>query len=176
MNLRISAFFLALAVLQGCASAAKIENMVPTDVERVDPKSALADQIYISGASGGDETNPMWTSEISAEDFRKALEQALSNSGLLSEMRSSGQYELRVFLDEVDQPFVGLDMTVTTKVTYEVIQRDTRERVFREQITASHTATMSEQFYGVERLRLANEGSAEENIKIFIERLLDLEI
>ena len=176
MNLRISAFFLALAVLQGCASAAKIENMVPTDVERVDPKSALADQIYISGASGGDETNPMWTSEISAEDFRKALEQALSNSGLLSEMRSSGQYELRVFLDEVDQPFVGLDMTVTTKITYEVIQRDTRERVFREQITASHTATMSEQFYGVERLRLANEGSAEENIKIFIERLLDLEI
>ena len=176
MNLRISAFFLALAVLQGCASAAKIENMVPTDVERVDPKSALADQIYISGASGGDETNPMWTSEISAEDFRKALEQALSNSGLLSEMRSSGQYELRVFLDEVDQPFIGLDMTVTTKVTYEVIQRDTRERVFREQITASHTATMSEQFYGVERLRLANEGSAEENIKIFIERLLDLEI
>jgi hypothetical protein len=176
MNLRISAFFLTLAVLQGCASAAKIENMVPTDVERVNPNSALADQLYISSASGGDETNPMWTSEISAEDFRKALEQALSNSGLLSEMRSSGQYELRVFLDEVDQPFIGLDMTVTTKVTYEVIQRDTRERVFREQITASHTATMGEQFYGVERLRLANEGSAEENIKKFIKLLLELEM
>jgi hypothetical protein len=176
MTLRILGFLLVFAVLQGCASAAKIENMVPTDVERVNPNSALADQLFISGASGGDETNPMWTSEISAEDFRKALEQALSNSGLLSEMRSSGRYEVRVFLDEVDQPFIGLDMTVTTKVTYEVIGRDTRERIFREQIIASHTATMSEQFYGVERLRLANEGSAEENIKIFIERLLGLGI
>jgi len=88
MNLRISAFFLALAVLQGCASAAKIENMVPNDVEQVNPNSALAGELFVSAASGGDETNPMWTSEISAEDFRKALEQALSNSGLLSEMRS----------------------------------------------------------------------------------------
>jgi len=176
MNLRISAFFLALAVLQGCASAAKIENMVPNDVEQVNPNSALAGQLFVSAASGGDETNPMWTSEISAEDFRRALEQALSNSGLLSEMRSSGQYELRVFLDEVDQPFIGLDMTVTTKVTYEVIHRDSRERVFREQIIASHTATIGEQFYGVERLRLANEGSAEENITMFIERLLELDI
>jgi len=67
-------------------------------------------------------------------------------------------------------------MTVTTKVTYEVIHRDSRERVFREQIIASHTATIGEQFYGVERLRLANEGSAEENITMFIERLLELDI
>ena len=176
MFIRISALILSLSVLQGCASAAKIENMVPSDVERADPNSALAGQLYVSSASGGDETNPMWTSEISAEDFRKALEQALSNSGLLSEMRSSGEYEVRVFLDEVDQPVIGIDMTVTTKVTYEVIRQDTRERVFDEQVTASHTATFGEQFYAVERLRLANEGSAEKNIKMFIERLLALEI
>ena len=176
MITRLSVLFLVLAVLQGCASAAKIENMVPSDVERVDPNSALAQRLYVSAASGGDDTNPMWTSEISAEDFRKALEQALSNSGLLSEMRSSGQYEVRVFLDEVDQPFMGLDMTVTTKVTYEVIRQDSREKVFEEQLIASHTATMGEQFYGVERLRLANEGSAEKNIQMFIQKLLALEI
>lgn len=176
MITRISALILILTVLQGCASAAKIENMVPSDVERADPNSALADQLYVSSASGGDETNPMWTSEISAEDFRKALEQALSNSGLLSEMRSSGQYEVKVFLNEVDQPLMGLDLTVITKVTYEVIRQDTRERVFEEQVIASHTATFSDQFYAVERLRLANEGSAEKNIKMFIDRLLALEI
>lgn len=176
MITRISLLIFALAILQGCASAAKIENMVPSDVERADPNSALANGLYVSAASGGDDTNPMWTSEISADDFRQALEQALSNSGLLSEMRSSGQYEVRVFLDEVDQPFIGLDMTVTTKITYEVIRQDTRERVFKEQVIASHTATMGEQFYGVERLRLANEGSAEKNIQIFIQKLLALEI
>lgn len=176
MITRISLLIFALAILQGCASAAKIENMVPSDVERADPNSAFANGLYVSAASGGDDTNPMWTSEISAEDFRQALEQALSNSGLLSEMRSSGQYEVRVFLDEVDQPFIGLDMTVTTKITYEVVRQDTRERVFEEQVIASHTATMGEQLYGVERLRLANEGSAEKNIQIFIQKLLALEI
>ena len=150
--------------------------MVPSVVERADPNSALANQLYVSSASGGDDTNPMWTSEISAEDFRKALAQALSNSGLLSEMRSSGQFEVRVSLDEVNQPFIGIDMTVRTSVTYEVIRQDTRERIFDEQITASHTTSFGEQFYGVERLRLANEGSAEKNIQMFIEKLLALEI
>lgn len=176
MKYRFLTFTLILVVMQGCASAAKVENMVPTNVEQVSSGSALATQLYVSNASGGDETNPMWASKISAEDFRKALEQALENAGLLSEMRSSGEYEVKVFLDEVDQPLIGLDMTVTTKVTYEVIRQGTRERILEKQVVASHTATLSDQFYGVERLRLANEGSAEENIRLFIEQLLELQI
>lgn len=163
-----------LAVLQGCATAAKIDEMVPTTSVVADSNSKFYKNIFVSSASGGDETNPLWTSEISADDFRKALEIALQNAEILSELRSSSTYEIQVFLDEVEQPIAGLDMTVTTQVTYQVIDFNTRERIFDKQITAAYTAEFGDAFMGVERLRLANEGAAEKNIRQFLSELIDL--
>jgi vesicle coat complex subunit len=167
-------FIPLVAVLHGCATAAKIDEMVPTTSVAADSDSKFYKSIFVSSASGGDETNPLWTSEISADDFKKALEIALQNAGFLSDLRSSGAYEIQVFLDEVQQPIAGIDMTVTTQVTYQVINFDTRERIFDKQITAAYTAEFSDAFMGVERLRLANEGAAEKNISQFLSELIEL--
>lgn len=69
---------------------------------------------------------------------------------------------------DLNQPMMGLDMSVTSRVRYTVKQGE--RIVFDDTIAATGTATMSEAFMGVERLRLANEKSVQENIKQFLQR------
>ncbi len=73
---------------------------------------------------------------------------------------------------EVDQPFIGFDLTVTSSVHYIVTESASNAFAFDETITAAHTATVSDAFVAVERLRLANEGPIKENIRVFIDKLL----
>lgn len=76
----------------------------------------------------------------------------------------------------VDQPVLGMDFKVTTKVKYSLKAKKTGKVVYEKEITADHTATMGDAFYGVERLRLANEGSAKKNIEQFLKELTNLKI
>ena len=63
-------------------------------------------------------------------------------------------------------------MTVTTSVYYDLIKRSSKKSVWTQTVTRSYTAQGSDAFLGVERLRLANEGSARANIQGLIEELV----
>jgi hypothetical protein len=75
-------------------------------------------------------------------------------------------------LVSVDQPLVGFDMTVTTTVTYTLLD-PAGNQVWSKSVSAPHTATVSDAFLGVERLRLANEGSAKENIRRALDAMIE---
>ncbi|MDB5374928.1 MAG: hypothetical protein JWP04_3570, partial [Belnapia sp.] len=60
---------------------------------------------------------------------------------------------------EVKQPFAGFNMEVTTTVRYRLIPAAGGDPVFDRQIVAAYSADFSSSFYGVTRLRLANEGA-----------------
>lgn len=107
---------------------------------------------------------------MSSEDFQKALIVSLEESGYLAKDQST-TYALIANLKELQQPFFGFDMQVTSSVNYRLddLKKDTN--VLDEDINADFTATVSDAFAGVERLRLANEGSIKENIKRLIEKL-----
>ena len=53
---------------------------------------------------------------------------------------------------------------------------ESREGIYEEEFTPSYTARFSDSFLAVERLRLANEGSAKKNIEWLIVRLREIEI
>ena len=53
------------------------------------------------------------------EDFQSALMDSLRNNGLLAE-GNAPRYILYAHLLDVHQPLVGLNMTVTAKVNYEL--------------------------------------------------------
>ncbi len=53
----------------------------------------------------------------------------------------------------------GFDMTVTSTVTYTLIERASGKTVWQKSVDAPFTAKTSDAFVGTERLRLANEGS-----------------
>lgn len=128
----------------------------------------------ISTVTGGEKTNPAWTSEIDNDAFSGAIKESLLEQGLLS---GKGRYQLEVILLEVIQPLFGLNFTVTTHVKYILTDRQNDDAVIlNETIVAPYTATIGDAFAAIKRLRLANEGSGKANIAGLLGALSELEI
>lgn len=172
-NARVLAVLAALLYLTGCASGAKMGNMVyEGPVKAYD--TALENNVNVTNVSGGKETNPAWTSEIDNDAFAGALKQSLQKQGLLS---GTGRYQLEALLLEVDQPMFGLDFKVTTHVRYILTDRDNNGNVvLNKTVVAPYTATIGDAFAAIKRLRLANEGSGKANIQGLLNKLNELEI
>ena len=136
---------------------------------------ALQDNLQLSEVKGGQATNPMWTSEIGGTEFQAALQQSLGNAGLLS-AGDKAPYSLRANLVRVDQPMFGLDFEVTSEVEYTLVDNATGKELLRETLRTPFTAGVGDAFVAVKRLRLANEGSARENISALLKRLSELNI
>ncbi len=153
-----------------CASPAQPQAMVVsvTPAMTVSPGQRGYQQVRIAEVSGGEDTNPLWVSNVSDADFQTALEASLRAANYLSD--GSGPLSLSVNLEEVQQPMMGLDFTVTTRARYRLTDASGAV-VFDEVIAASGTATMGENFLGVERLRIANEKAVQANIASFLTQL-----
>jgi len=165
--------------LAGCASPARVDSMVAhrsNAVANQPVATDLVNNIRVASVLGGENTNPLWTSQISSNDFKQALEKSLDNAGLLNALRTGGDYELSVTLVGVDQPLIGINMTVKSTVHYRLVRISSRETLMDEEIARSYTAKFGDHLLGVERLRLANEGSARVNISTLIEKLFALNI
>lgn len=162
-------------LLMGCASPAQVGNMIvaPDQIESLPAGSPYMGNLRIAEVYGGEETSPMWTSEVSNSAFRSALESSLEANGLIQQTNPEPRFDVYATLSKLDQPLLGLDLTVNSSVGYEVVEHDTRETWFDREIPASYTATFSDSPLAVQRLRLANEGSIRTNIETFIEELLN---
>ena len=162
-----------VTILTGCAAPASIDRMsVSLPISKTNP--ALKNNIGVSDVTGGRETNPMWTSQVSSEGFRSALEKSLENTQMLSKIVSAGKYQLTADLSRLDQPFIGLDMTVSATVRYSLVETKTRKEIYTRVIQSSHTASFSDSVLGPERLKIANEGAIKNNIQVLIEDLSTL--
>jgi hypothetical protein len=75
------------------------------------------------------------------------------------------RYRLTSFIGKVDQPMFGLSFTVKMEVSYALKDTRSGSTVWTKDINSEYTATPGQAFTGVERLRLANEGAARENIR-----------
>lgn len=124
----------------------------------------------VAAVSGGNKTNPMWASNVSSEDFQKALEGSLRAGNYLADDPAQAKGEIKAAMNSLDRPMVGLDLSVASSVKYTVAY-DGAAPVFDEVVAAVGKAKFSEAFVAVERLRLANEAAIRENIKAFMERL-----
>lgn len=161
----------ALAAVTGLAACATPSNPALMTVPATPGLTAsTGDTGYKSVAtvnvSGGSTTNPLWTAQVSNADFKTALEASLDAAGYLG---SSGPpITVDAALVELKQPLMGLDMSVTSEVRY-IVTRD-GHALFNEIVAATGTATLSEAFSGVERLKKANEKSIKENISEFLRR------
>ncbi len=166
-------FLFMAGMLSACASPAMVEHMtVKSGGERALANPSLRNAIRIDSISGGEATNPLWTSEVSNDDFREALAASLRNAGLLSPDDSTGRYNLDVQILGLSQPAFGFDMTVTCHANYMVETSETGDPYFLDTVTTAYTATVGSHLIGVERLRIANEGAVRESIREFIDRLM----
>ena len=177
MNLIRTAAISAVAIaLTACATPAQVDSMTTNKSFIASAStSPLRGNIAIKDVIGGEETNPLWTSKISAADFERALEASLQGAGLLA-ARQSGKNVLSVHLQKLDQPLIGISFTVTATVNYRLTERATGKVLYEKDISVPYTATFGDAAMAITRLRLANEGAARTNIEAFIDEVLALRI
>jgi hypothetical protein len=143
-------------MLVACASPADPSRMVPTD--------AVVNKTHNGtvniAVTGGRDTNPMWTSQVSNEDFRQALETSLLRYGVFSRViqNTSANYRLDVTLRRLKQPFAGFNMTVAAEVSWTLADAQSGRVLWHEVTTSRYTATVGNAFYGVHRLELPMKG------------------
>jgi hypothetical protein len=165
---------LAALALGGCASASKPDAMVATPVATVH-KSSSAVSVAVSG---GKETSKMGASQISNDGFADALKSSIEKSGLFAKAvkEPGSRYQLGAFIGKVDQPTFGFSMTVSMEVSYTLTDTQTQKQVWNKNVASTYTAKAGDAFAGVERLRLANEGAARENIRQMLETVSALNL
>jgi hypothetical protein len=174
---RISNALLATGLLAGlaaCASNADPSAMTvtaePVASAAVTPfPQKFQHAMCVRNVTGGEETNPMWASKVNDAGFHSALDGSLNGAGL-SSGSTSCSFPIDANLLGLSQPSMGFDMTVTSHVNYKVYDASGQPVVLAT-IDAPFTAKMSDAFAGVKRLRLANEGSIRESIRLFFDKL-----
>ena len=161
--------------LSACASGAKPGAMLAPNTAQttISANSNLREAVGIGQVSGGRETNPLLVSDVSSSDMAEALRLSLSVRTMLA-IRDE-RFRLEANMINLQQPMIGANMTVTSKVRYRLTRVTDNAIVFEREITAPFTAAWNSTFYGVERLRLANEGSIRENISQFLAALIAAE-
>jgi hypothetical protein len=169
---RVLAGCIALAGLAACASGARTGAMTaPVAPDQiVADNSPIKKAIAVGTVTGGEDTNPLWTSQVSNANFRTALEDSLALSVLKGD--ATAPYVLNAKLVSLHQPFAGFDMTVTSTVEYSLVPAGKPAPIMSESVVTPYTAKLGDALLGMERLRLANEGAMQENIKEIIARLI----
>ena len=168
--LPLLALVLAATVLSGCAAGATAAGMTLKPEEAVKPANPrMAGTVGVEVVGGGEETNPLWASQVSNAELHDAIVASLKMAGLLAD--GPARYSLKAAIVKLDQPLFGLDMTVTATVQYALSDATTGKVVWSEAITTPHTATMGDAFAGVTRLKLANEGAVRKNIAQLVQKL-----
>lgn len=176
---RLALALATAAILAGCATPARVEQMQVDSsmaVRTAAASSPLKDNVAIKDTTGGKDTNPAWVSNIGSIEFERSIEASLRNVGLLSANRQGGKYQLTTHLLKVDQPMFGASMTVTTTVQYTLTERATGKEVLAKTLVTPYTAPWDAAFLGSERLKLANEGSARASIQALLDALLALKV
>ena len=161
-------------LLAACAAPASRDAMeVPSTIgAQYSQDNFLTRKVTVGTVTGGKETNPAWTSEIGNEEFAAALRNSLETAYLLV-YHTDAQYILDAELVEIHQPIFGFTYTVKSRIRYTLQEAGSGKTVLQEEITADGTATTGDAFMGVKRLKIANERSAQENIKQLIDRLYE---
>ncbi|MDD5364687.1 MAG: hypothetical protein PHR30_05055 [Gallionellaceae bacterium] len=157
--------------LQGCASPATQQGMTvtPSMVERTNDTFKHA--IRIDSVAGGKDTNPLWTSQVGTEDFKKALTDSLGNAGYLASSDDQAKYALSANFLELDQPLIGLTLDVKSSVQYQLKGNGLDKSI---PVRATGTAGFSDAAIAIARLRIASERSILENIKELLRQLADI--
>lgn len=167
-----------LAALGGCATPAQHAQMVPPApvVARDRAPSPLHQAISIGNVGGGEATNPLMYSTVEDGELREALRLALSRSGFLSGPQRPAPLRLDAFLLELKHPFAGFTTDVDAFIRYTLSRVADGRVLFDDIVVSSFSLSASDVFYGVERLRLANEGAIRNNLAELVRRLETVDV
>jgi hypothetical protein len=160
----LPALLLAVFVLllTGCASPASREAMT---VPAATTTKKFPSSVTVT-VTGGSETGAMDSSNISNADFKAAIEKSIADTALFKSVvqGKGGDVELNVMIAKISKPVFGFTFTVDLEAGWSLVRASDKVVLMRKSISSSFTATTSDAFAAVTRLRLAVEGAARQNI------------
>jgi hypothetical protein len=161
-------------VLGGCATPADRAAMTPQNL------TLSKHHPYSLGVqtSGGAETGAMDSSNVANADLKAAIEAAVSQSKLFKTVvqGGNGDYELSVRLTSLSKPLFGGTFTVDMETAWSLTKISDRSVALRKSVKSSGTATMSDAFAGVTRLRMAVEAATRNNIEQGLKAVAELNL
>ncbi len=170
---RSLAVLMLSALTAACAPAARTDLMTTSNLipAYVDANPSLRNSVYVLDVIGGKDS--VWVSQVGNSDFRNALENSLQSNLLLAAIPADAPYAITAELLDLEQPLVGLNLTVTSSVSYQVTEKGGSEMFMNEEVVTPFTASFGSSLMASERLRLANEGAIRANISEFVKRFVD---
>ena len=179
MNLKtlfISLLALSGLFLGGCATEGSSDAMVAKITHSVTKHSAS----LILKVTGGAEKTSDSATQISNPNFNTALARSIEQSGLFARIVPAGQpeadFQLEVALAELQQPVIGVSMTVTVEATWTLTRASNGFVIWQKLISTSYTTDAKDAFTGIERVRLALDGAARDNIHDGITQLSAIDL
>jgi len=166
---------LMLGLLAACAEPAKVSGMTTQNFAggMVASNPAVQGSLTVGAVTGGQETDPLWTSEVDGPSFKAALVQSLLTNALLATDPAKAPYRVEAHLAALDQPVAGFSLDVGSTVRYRVYDAGSTEPWFDREIRATGVAAVGDAFRAVDRLRIANERSIQANIQQFITAFIE---
>jgi hypothetical protein len=149
-------------MLAACATS---QGMTVNAIANPSPK--YRNTIAVRSVSGGQVMNILTVPGVANEPFKAALEATLSANGYLA-ASGTPKFYLDAEIRNLDQPLIGLDLTVIADVTYNISGAGPAASY---PVKAQATATFSDSPIAVDRIRIANERAMRENIGQFLQAL-----
>lgn len=153
------------AVLTACSTVTKTESMTPEPITVSVNKNSDSVALMISGEARG----------LNIDNFKQALADAIVSNQLFSGVGDDSPYLLEVVLHEITQPMFGGSFTVATRSTWKLFRLSDREMLWTDEVTSTYSGGMEGGFVGMNRLRVATEGAARENISSGIGKLAQVD-
>lgn len=155
---------LALALAAMVAGCATSQGMSVGAVASAPAKYRHA--VEVRSVTGGAMMNVLTMPGVSNEPLKAALEDSLRANGYLAS--ATPKYFVDAEIKNLDQPLMGIDLTVSAVVTYKVSGAGTNASY---PIRSEGKATFGDSPIAADRLRLANERAMQDSIRQFLRTL-----
>ncbi len=166
VTVRLITILCGVLMLSSLTSSKEVMNPEIQAPEAVHP---IPIELSVRGASAG----------IQAEYFERSVVDALVTSDVLSGLDDSDgkPYSLNIRIIKVDAPAFSYKMTVDMRVIWDLIRAADGARVLHENIQSTYTGGPFEGgVIGANRVRVAAEGAARENIRIGLAKIAGLDL
>jgi hypothetical protein len=154
---------LALALASMVAACATQQAMTVSTDAVANPSPKYRNAVAVRSVTGGAAMNLLTMPGVTNEPLKAALEDSLRVNGFLA--AGTPKFYVDAEINNLQQPFIGLELDVTADVTYKVSGVGS---VGTYPIKSTGRAAFSDSLVGADRLRIANERAMQENIKQFL--------
>jgi len=153
--------------------AVQEQAMKPTTVELKKTHNA---SVSVS-AEGGREKDPLGIPQLSNEQLKNVVKEAINESNLFSRVVTNNQdYSLDLYIVRVSQPLAGNDITVNVEIAWKIRVGMSEKVVWQKSITTWATTERAASASCFNRIVLSTQEATRKNIELGLMEISGLEL